>query len=71
MLYPQIISHCIDDDRMAVDYESVFRSSCVGRGRGLVLRPDTLTKALAASKAAGIETYDSSSSALATPPVRC
>ena len=27
MLYPQIISHCIDDDMMAFDYESVFRSS--------------------------------------------
>jgi hypothetical protein len=25
MLYPQIISHCIDDDRMIFDYESVFR----------------------------------------------
>ena len=30
MLYPQIISHCIDDDMMTFDYESVFRSSCVG-----------------------------------------
>ena len=27
MLYPQIISHCVDDDMMAFDYESVFRSS--------------------------------------------
>jgi hypothetical protein len=23
-------SHCIDDDMMTFDYESVFRSSCVG-----------------------------------------
>ena len=30
MLYPQIISHCIDDDMMTFDSESVFRSSCVG-----------------------------------------
>ena len=30
MLYPQIISHCIDDDMMTFDYESVFRSLCVG-----------------------------------------
>lgn len=39
MLYPQIISHCIDDDMMTLsrdgsittfDYESVLRSSCVG-----------------------------------------
>ena len=27
MLYPQIISHCIDDDRMTFDYETMFRSS--------------------------------------------
>ena len=30
MLYPQIISHCIDDDMMTFDYETVFRSPCVG-----------------------------------------
>ena len=27
MLYPQIISHCIDDDMMTFDYETMFRSS--------------------------------------------
>ena len=27
MLYPQIISHCIDDDMMTLDYETVFRCS--------------------------------------------
>jgi len=27
MLYPQIISHCIDDDMMTFDFESVFGSS--------------------------------------------
>ena len=26
----ELISHCIDDDMMTFDYESVFRSSCVG-----------------------------------------
>ena len=30
MLYPQIISHCIDDDRMTFDYETMFRSSAGG-----------------------------------------
>ena len=35
MLYPQIISHCIDDDMMTFDYESVLRSSCVGPCCGL------------------------------------
>jgi len=30
MLYPQIISHCIDDDMMTFDYESVFGSSVGG-----------------------------------------
>ena len=27
MLYPQIISHCIDDDRMIFDNETMFRCS--------------------------------------------
>ena len=27
MLYPQIISHCIDDDMMTFDYETMFRCS--------------------------------------------
>ena len=27
MLYPQIISHCIDDDMMDIDYDTMFRSS--------------------------------------------
>ena len=27
MLYPQIISHCIDDDLMDIDGETMFRSS--------------------------------------------
>jgi hypothetical protein len=30
MLYPQIISHCIDDDLMDIDYETMFRSSVGG-----------------------------------------
>jgi hypothetical protein len=27
VLYPQIISHCIDDDMMTFDYETMFRCS--------------------------------------------
>ena len=30
MLYPQIISHCIDDDMMHIDGETMFRSSVGG-----------------------------------------
>ena len=27
MMYPQIVFHCIDDDMMTFDYETMFRSS--------------------------------------------
>ena len=30
MLYPQIISHCIDDDMMDIDGETLFRSPVGG-----------------------------------------
>jgi hypothetical protein len=29
MMYPQIVFHCIDDDMMDIDGETMFRSSVV------------------------------------------
>ena len=30
MMYPQIVSHCIDDDMLYIDGETMFRSSVGG-----------------------------------------
>ena len=47
MLYPQIISHCIDDDMMNIDGETMFRSSVgcshvVGCAFGVLLSLDMM-----------------------------